>query len=115
MVQIASSHHAHYDGSGYGGSGHVHGQQPGQETCILAVADAFDAMTSSRSYRMALSQEYAFEELRRNAGSQFDPEIVEVFIGVLTHRGERYGSSDLADEDEARRLAEAMEGYRIYG
>lgn len=115
MIQIASGHHTHYDGTGYGGSGHNHGQQPAKDTCVLAVADAFDAMTSSRSYRMALSQEYAFAELRRNAGSQFDPEAVEALVRALARRGERYGSSDLNSDAEARRLAETLEGYRVYG
>ena len=56
MVEIASGHHSHYDGNGYGGRGHIDGETPSLETCIVAVADAFDAMTSARSYRMALSQ-----------------------------------------------------------
>jgi hypothetical protein len=106
MVEIASSHHSHYDGGGYGGVGHTHGEQPSSEACILAVADAFDAMTSTRSYRMALSQDYAFSELRRNAGSQFDPEVVEALSRALGRTSERYGSPHLASEEEARRLAE---------
>ncbi len=115
MVHVASGHHAHYDGTGYAGAGHSHGDAPTQEMSVLAVADAFDAMTSTRSYRMALSQEYAFAELRRHAGSQFDPEVVEALIAALERTGERYGSTDLDDEAEARRIAETMEGYRIYG
>ncbi len=115
MVHIASGHHAHFDGSGYVGAGHTHGQSPTQEMSVLSVADAFDAMTSTRSYRMALSQEYAFEELRRNAGSQFDPAVVEALITALARTGERYGSTALDDEAKARRIAETMEGYRIYG
>ncbi|MCH8985849.1 MAG: HD-GYP domain-containing protein [Acidobacteria bacterium] len=106
MVVFASNHHAHFDGAGYIGS-HEHdvGNLP-MEARILAVADSFDAMTSTRSYRVALSQPYAFAELRRNAGSQFDPEVVEVLIEVLTSRGEVYGSVDMVDDDEARRIAE---------
>jgi hypothetical protein len=106
MVEIASSHHSHYDGGGYGGVGHTHGERPSAEACILAVADAFDAMTSTRSYRMALSQDYACSELRRNAGSQFDPEVVEALVRALGRSTERYGSPHLASEEEARRLAE---------
>ncbi len=115
MVHIASGHHAHYDGNGYTGATHNHGDPPSQGMSVLAVADAFDAMTSTRSYRMALSQEYAFTELQRHAGSQFDPEVVAALIAALARTGERYGSTELADESEARRLAESMEGYRIYG
>lgn len=106
MVAIASNHHTHYDGSGYHGSHHHEGGEPPLEARILAVADSFDAMTSTRSYRVALTQEYAFSELRRNAGTQFDPEVVEAFIGILERRGDRYGSPDVDTEEEARRRAE---------
>ena len=109
MVEIASSHHSHYDGGGYGGVGHTHGERPSPEACILAVADAFDAMTSTRSYRMALSQDYAFSELRRNAGTQFDPDVVEALARALSRSSERYGSPHLASEEEARRLAEGTQ------
>ena len=106
MVAIASNHHANYDGSGYRGS-HDHGEgEPPLEARILSVADSFDAMTSTRSYRVALTQEYALAELRRNAGSQFDPRVVEAFVGILEGRGERYGSPDVDSEEEARRRAE---------
>lgn len=108
MVEIASNHHVHYDGSGYHGSNHNHGDTPELEACILAVADSFDAMTSTRSYRVALTQEYALSELRRNAGSQFDPIAVEALATALHRLGERYGSTDVVSEDEARRLAEQL-------
>jgi HD-GYP domain-containing protein (c-di-GMP phosphodiesterase class II) len=106
MVEIASNHHAHYDGHGYHGSSGEVGEIPSLEARILAVADSFDAMTSTRSYRVALSQEYAFAELRRHSGTQFDPDIVESFIEALTASGERYGSPVELTEIEARRRAE---------
>ena len=106
MVEIASNHHSRYDGSGYGGTGHSHGHSPSQEAFILAAADAFDAMTSSRSYRTALSQRYAFQELRRGSGAQFDPAVVEALERAIARTGLVYGSPDLEDEDEARRRAE---------
>src|SRR5207342_931360 len=55
------------------------GAQP-VEARIIAVADAFDAMTSTRAYRRALTQEVAFEELRDKAGIQFDATCVEALI-----------------------------------
>ena len=106
MVEIASAHHSNYDGSGYGGSGHQHGRRPSLESCILSVADAFDAMTSTRSYRMALSQQFAFEELRRNAGTQFHPDVIDALENGLARVGETYGSQHVDDDELARRLAE---------
>jgi hypothetical protein len=67
------------------------------EAHIVAVADAFDAMTSTRSYRRALDQDVAFEELRRHAGTQFNPDCVEALIRRLERRGERYGAGHEAD------------------
>lgn len=106
MVEIASGHHSHYDGNGYGGSGHRNGLPPSLESSILAVADSFDAMTSTRSYRMALTQSYALAELRRNAGRQFDPDVIDALQTSLARVGETYGSKHLDDEELARRFAE---------
>jgi HD-GYP domain-containing protein (c-di-GMP phosphodiesterase class II) len=108
MVEIASGHHSNFDGTGYGGSGHRHGQRPSLESSILAVADAFDAMTSTRSYRMALTQSFALDELRRNAGAQFDPLVIDALEQALVEVGETYGSSHLDNEELARRLAEQV-------
>jgi HD domain len=61
------------------------------EARIVAVADAFDAMTSTRSYRQALSQEVAFAELRDKSGVQFDPQCAAALIRAIERRGERFG------------------------
>ncbi len=71
------AHHERVDGSGY-----PRGLRDGQipvEAQIVAVADAYAAMTADRSYRPGMSMEDAIAELRRNAGSQFMPEVVEAF------------------------------------
>jgi HD-GYP domain-containing protein (c-di-GMP phosphodiesterase class II) len=62
------------------------------EPYIVAVADAFDAMTSTRAYRRALDQEVAYRELRSRAGSQFHPACVEALIAALDRRGEQHGA-----------------------
>jgi diguanylate cyclase (GGDEF)-like protein/putative nucleotidyltransferase with HDIG domain len=69
--------HEHWDGSGY--PDRLAGDQIPLASRILLVADAFDAMTSDRPYRSALSHEPALAELRRNAGRQFDPRCVTAF------------------------------------
>jgi len=62
------------------------------EARIIMVADAFDAMTSTRAYRRALTQDIAFAELRDKSGAQFDAECVEALIQAIEKRGERYGA-----------------------
>ena len=109
MVEIASGHHSNFDGSGYGGTNHIDGHSPSLEACIVAVADSFDAMTSARSYRMALSQQYAIAELRRHSGGQFHPEVVDAFERALNKTGRRWGAPHVNDEEMARRLAEEPE------
>jgi putative nucleotidyltransferase with HDIG domain len=74
-------HHERWDGSGYP-SGKA-GEEIPLEARVLAVADAFDAMTSDRPYRRAMSREDALAEVERCAGTQFDPEIARVFLGLF--------------------------------
>jgi hypothetical protein len=62
------------------------------EPYIVMIADAYDAMTSTRAYRKALSQEVAFQELRDKAGIQFHPACVEALIGAIERRGEKHGA-----------------------
>jgi len=74
-------HHERYDGKGY--PFNVPADRLLLESRILAIADAFDAMTSDRPYRKALPPRKAMQELIDNAGSQFDPELVPHFIDLL--------------------------------
>jgi HD-GYP domain-containing protein (c-di-GMP phosphodiesterase class II) len=71
-------HHERWDGAGYPHG--LRGEEIPVEARLLGVADAFDAMTSDRSYRPALSVEQALAELERCAGTQFDPELAETFV-----------------------------------
>jgi energy-coupling factor transport system substrate-specific component len=106
LVRIASDHHAHFDGGGYHGSHTSEGDTPKQESRVLAIADAFDAMTSNRPYRMALTQDEAFNELREGAGAQFDPDMVEAFVRMIERGSLRYGAVVRMTDEEARELAE---------
>ena len=78
VIPIVLRHHERYDGSGYPTSSSA--ADIPLASRILAVADSYDAMTSDRPYRGAMSREEATAELRANAGKQFDPEIVEAFV-----------------------------------
>jgi putative two-component system response regulator len=79
-AQIVLTHHEFYDGSGYPQG--LIGTQIPVGARIFAVADTLDAMTSDRPYRAALPFRIAREEIRRCSGSQFDPEVVQAFLGV---------------------------------
>jgi HD-GYP domain-containing protein (c-di-GMP phosphodiesterase class II) len=74
-------HHEHWDGTGY--PGRLKGEQIPLHARIVAVADAFDAMISNRSYRDGLDKETALKELVKKKGTQFDPFVVDVFIECL--------------------------------
>lgn len=77
IVDGVRYHHECYDGTGYPEG--LAGEAIPLVARILSVADAYDAMTSTRSYRNALCDQFALDELRAKAGSQFDPYVVEAF------------------------------------
>jgi putative two-component system response regulator len=76
---IAGSHHERWDGRGYHG---LAGEDIPLHARITTLADAFDAMTTDRPYRAARSGEEATEEIRRERGGQFDPNVVDVFLDL---------------------------------
>lgn len=78
IVEMIRHHHDRFDGSGLGQIVAGEGIPPGAR--ILAVADTFDAMTSHRPYREALSVDEAISEIRQCAGTQFDPAVVAAFL-----------------------------------
>ena len=74
-------HHERYGGGGYPDG--LKGEEIPEEARIIAVADAYDAMTSRRSYREILSQEYVRNEIEKGKGTQFDPKFAEVMLAMI--------------------------------
>lgn len=82
FIPTALSHHEHYDGRGYPVG--MQGDEIPLFAAIVAIADAYDAMTSSRPYRAGRSATEAVAELRRCRGTQFSPHLVDLFVSALT-------------------------------
>ena len=104
LVPIVRHHHERFDGKGYPDG--LAGQEIPLEARILAVVDAFDAMTHERSYRKALSKVDAVSELQRGAGTQFDPAVVQPFLALVGREDEEPGALQLAAGEE-KELANA--------
>lgn len=77
----AKYHHEHYDGTGY--PNHLKGEEIPLNARIIGLADAFDAMTANRVYRKALDMDFVVGELRRCAGKQFDPTLVDIMLELI--------------------------------
>jgi HD-GYP domain-containing protein (c-di-GMP phosphodiesterase class II) len=82
VAVIVRHHHERFDGSGYPDG--LEGNDIPIESRVLAVVDAYVAMTEDRPYRAALQTELAVEELRRNCGTQFDPMVLDAFEAELS-------------------------------
>jgi HD-GYP domain-containing protein (c-di-GMP phosphodiesterase class II) len=81
IVPIVYHEHERYDGKGY-----VEGLKADKipiESRIIAVADAYEAMTSNRPYRKSMPSKKAIEEIKLNSGTQFDPAVVKAFLKVI--------------------------------
>ncbi|MBL7069937.1 MAG: HD domain-containing protein [Candidatus Omnitrophica bacterium] len=89
MLTVVRGHHERYDGTGYPDK--LAGDNINVFAQILAVADAYDALTSSRAYRAAFSKSDAVKELEKNKGTQFNPHIVNLLIEVLEAGEEALG------------------------
>ena len=91
-------HHERYDGKGYNDG--LKGDEIPLEGRIICVADSYDAMSSKRCYRNALSYDFILDELKRNAGTQFDPDIVKCMVQIVEE-----GKAPVSDAE--------MEDYEI--
>lgn len=81
VIPIVKYHHERFDGKGYPDG--LRGEEIPLLARILCVADSFDAMTADRPYKSAMPKEVAFGHMNENAGTQFDPNIVKIFLKVL--------------------------------
>lgn len=84
IISIVRHHHERYDGQGYPDGLKAEDIPLGAR--ILAIADSYDAMTSERSYRSALHQKEALDELVKGKGTQFDPQMVDVFMAFCSQQ-----------------------------
>ena len=82
VAQVIAQHHERYDGQGYPNG--LLGDDASLLAQVLAVADAYEAMTAARPHRPALPRDQALAELARNAGSQFAPKVVDAFVAATT-------------------------------
>lgn len=78
MSEYVLAHHEKWDGTGYPKG--LKGEEIPFKSRIVAIADSYDTMINERSYKLPMSQEAAIKELRENAGKQFDPKLVKIFI-----------------------------------
>ncbi len=96
MLAIVRGHHERYDGKGY--PDQLSRERINIFAAIVSVVDAYHAMTSNRSYRLAMTKEAAIDELKKHSGTQFHPKVVEVFLQVLKEESPRFkkfqGSAD---------------------
>ncbi|MGF7186087.1 HD-GYP domain-containing protein (c-di-GMP phosphodiesterase class II) [Desulfitispora alkaliphila] len=78
LIPYIQHHHERYNGTGYPDG--LSGDEIPLGAKIIAIADTYDAMTSDRPYRKALSEEVALKEIEKNSGTQFDPKLVEAWL-----------------------------------
>ncbi|MGC7880231.1 HD-GYP domain-containing protein, partial [Desulforudis sp. 1190] len=103
VIAAVRHHHEDYDGGGYPDG--LAGEEIPLLARVIRVADTYDAMTSARPYRQALTPQQALEELRRWAGRQFDPRVVEAFLRVPAEEMEEIGGGGYSDYPSYRCLA----------
>ncbi len=85
FIPAVRHHHEWYDGSGYPDG--LSRERIPREAAIISLADAYDAMTSDRPYRKALSKEKALATIREHVGRQFSPELASLFLGIAEKKG----------------------------
>jgi len=113
-AEVAESHHERYDGKGYPNG--LAGQDIPIEARIIAIADAFDSMTSDRAFRQKLSREEVLKEFTKGRGTQFDPELIDIALELLSDDGFKRDEASALREEEmmvenSRLLQEVLSTY----
>jgi hypothetical protein len=85
IADFILAHHERWDDKGYPRG--LKGAEIPRQSRIIAIADTFDAMTNQRSYRPTMTETNAILELEKNAGTQFDPGLVKVFVKLIMEKG----------------------------
>src|SRR6185437_6441840 len=88
VARLVRASHERWDGGGYPDG--LRGEEIPLGARVVAVCDAYEAMTANRSYRAAVPHEAACAELARSAGTQFDPEVVAAFLAEIETAGEEH-------------------------
>jgi len=97
VLQIVREHHERFDGAGYPDGIKEYKISIGAR--IMTVADSYDAMISKRPYREPMTKAQAIEELERNSGTQFDPQVVKVFLELLEANPEFFSKKEEMPHD----------------
>lgn len=104
IADYVLAHHERWDGKGYPKG--LSGKDIPLEARIIAAADSFDAMTSMRTYRESMPYSEAINELKKNAGSQFDPDIVDILLANIRP------AENMADDNGGSNFGEIYENFR---
>ena len=107
VSNIIVQHHERYDGTGYPGK--LEGDQITIEASILMISDSYDAMTTDRPYRQALTKEMAISELEKYSGIQFHPELARTFIDKVLLLENVEEAPERSDEEILEQTKEAVE------
>ena len=113
-AEVAETHHERFDGKGYPNG--LAGRSIPIEARIIAIADAFDSMTSDRSFRKRLTKEEVLKEFEKGRGTQFDPELVDIAISLLSDDDFKRDELEVIREEEltaesSRLLQDVLSSY----
>lgn len=106
VIRIVGCHHEHYNGGGYPYG--LKGEEIPVESQIIAVADAYDGLTSERAYRASLSHEDAVRRIQAAAGSQFNPAVVEAFSSAIDKTRDELKSFDFDNLDISNKIDDTV-------